>query len=237
MNTKNIDVAAFIDLDFTLYSKFLYQGMFAHHRQTKFKRHTLLLFMAYHFPIWQLSKIGMISKEFLYNEHASNLAWLVKGVSVERADLIWTWVLENEIIPHLRPEMISVIKEHQIQGHRIILSSGSFTPMLDKVVDYLGIEAAISTPLEVKKGKYTGKIISPLNIGDGKVIRLNQFMAGPGKEIDLKKSYFYTDSIMDLPMMKLFGYPVAVYPDQDLAETARVQGWQIIGLEHVFGNE
>jgi HAD superfamily hydrolase (TIGR01490 family) len=179
----------------------------------------------------------LISKKYLYNEHASNLAWLVKGVSVERGDSIWDWVLENEIIPHLRPEMEAVIEEHKIQGHRIILSSGSFTPMLDKVVNYLGIEGAISTPLEVKNGKYTGNIISPLNIGDGKVKRLNDFLAGPGKDIDLNRSYIYTDSIMDLPVMKLFGYPVAVYPDEDLAEMARLEGWQIIGVEHRFGTE
>ena len=83
MITNINDVAAFIDMDFTLYKKYLYQGLFAHHRKTKFRRHTLALFVAYHFPIWQLSKIGLISKEFLYNEHASNLAWLIRGVTLE----------------------------------------------------------------------------------------------------------------------------------------------------------
>ncbi len=117
------------------------------------------------------------------------------------------------------------------------MSSGSFTPILDKVVAYLGIEGAIATPLAVKNGRYTGKIVPPLNIGNGKVERLNQFLAGPGKEIDLKKSYFYTDSVMDLPVMKLFGNPVAVYPDEFLAETAKSKDWQIIGPEHRFGTE
>jgi HAD superfamily hydrolase (TIGR01490 family) len=237
MPTYKSNTAAFIDMDFTLYTKYLYEGLFAHHRQNKFRRHTLALFVAYHFPIWQLSKIGLISKEYLYNEHATNLAWLVRGVSVERADSIWDWVLENEIVPHIRPEMVSVIEEHKIQGHRIILNSGSFTPILDKVVAYLGIEDAIATPLTVKNGRYTGKIIPPLNIGNGKVERLNRFLTGPGKEIDLTKSYFYTDSVMDLPVLKLFGNPVAVYPDEYLAKTAKAQNWQIIGQEHRFGNE
>lgn len=235
MNATKSNIAAFIDMDFTLYKKYLYQGLFAHHKQKGFRLHSLVLFIAYHFPIWQLMKLGLVSKNFLYNQHAANLAWLVRGVSEERGDIIWDWVLENEIIPHLRPEMMSIIEDHKQKGHRIILNSGSFTPILDKVVAYLGIESAIATPLAVKKGKYTGGIISPLNIGEGKVERLNQFLKGPGKQIDLALSYFYTDSIMDLPVMEMFGNPVAVYPDESLAEVAKSQKWQIIGIEHRFG--
>ena len=232
MDKKKSNIAAFIDMDFTLYTKFLYEGLFAHHRRNKFRRHTLLLFMAYHFPIWQLSKIGLIPKKFLYHQHATNLAWLVQGVSVERADLIWDWVLENEIVPYFRPEIISAIEHHKIQGHRIILNSGSFTPILDKVVAYLEVEGAIATPLAIKYERYTGKIIPPLNIGEGKVERLARYLKADGKGIDLEQSYFYTDSVMDLPVMELFGIPIAVYPDQDLAEIAKTRSWKIIGNEH-----
>ena len=235
MNALESNIAAFIDMDFTLYKKYLYQGLFAHHNQTKFRRSSLAFFIAYHFPIWQLMKLGLVSKEYLYSQHSRNLAWLVRGVSVERADTIWDWVLENEIIPYLRPEMVVAIDDHKRQGHRIILSSGSFSPLLDKVVTYLEIESAIATPLEENNGRYTGRIIPPLNVGEGKVERLHQFLEGPGKGIDLAKSYFYNDSFVDLPVMGMFGYPVAVYPDEFLAEMAKSQGWQIIGIEHRFG--
>jgi HAD superfamily hydrolase (TIGR01490 family) len=162
------------------------------------------------------------------------LSWLVKDVSVDRADSIWDWVLENGIIPYLRPEIVSAIDDHKRQGQRIILSSGSFTPILDKVVAYLGIEGAIATPLAVENGQYTGKIVPPLNIGQGKLERLNQFLEGSGIGIDLAKSYFYTDSFVDAPVMELFGNPVAVYPDEFLAEKAKSLDWQIIGTEQQF---
>lgn len=235
MNAIKSNIAAFVDMDYTLYKKYLYQGLFAHHKHNKFRLHSLAFFVAYHFPIWQLTKLGLVSKEYLFHQHAANLAWLVKGVSIERADSIWEWVLENEIVPHFRSEIVSAIEEHKIQGHRIILNSGSFTPILKKVVAYLGIEGAIATPLAVKNGKFTGRIVPPLNIGQGKVERLNQFLEGPGKGIDLARSYFYTDSVLDAPVMKLFGNPVAVYPDEFLAEMAKSLDWQIIGTEHRFG--
>lgn len=233
-NSQSI-IAAFIDMDFTLYKKYLYQGLFAHHIQNKFRRGSLVFFFAYHFPIWLLTKLGLVPKEYLYRTHAANLAWLVKGVSVDRADAIWDWVLENEIAPYLRPEMVAAIEDHKRHGHRIILSSGSFTPILDKVVTYLGIERAIATPLAVENGKYTGRIVPPLNVGQGKLERLNLFLDGPGKEINLEKSYFYTDSIVDAPVMELFGNPVAVYPDEFLAKMAKSLNWHIIGTEHHFG--
>ena len=89
---------------------------------------------------------------------------------------MWEWVIENEITPHLRPEMLAIIEEHKGKGHRIILISGSFAPLLDKLVIRLGVETAIATPLEAKDGRYTGRIVPPLNIGKGKVERLRDFL-------------------------------------------------------------
>jgi HAD superfamily hydrolase (TIGR01490 family) len=228
MVAQNSDIAAFIDMDFTLYKKFLYQALFAHHKRNSFNRRSVYFFMAYHFPLWMLVKARLLSRDFFYRHNATNLAWLVKGVSLERADRIWDWVLENEIIPHLRPEMMAVIEDHKRQGHRIILNSGSFTPILDKVVAYLDVELAIATPLVVKNGRYTGKIVPPINVGEGKVERLKKFLESEGSRIDLGKSYFYTDSVVDASVMALFGNPIAVYPDSQLEELAIERGWKVI---------
>ena len=69
-------------------------------------------------------------------------------------------------------------------------------------------------------------------MGQGKVDRINEFLNGTGAGIDLKLSYFYSDSIMDLPVMELVGNPVAVYPDEILAEKAKSLNWPIIGKIH-----
>jgi phosphoserine phosphatase len=93
----------------------------------------------------------------------------------------------------------------------------------------VGIDGAIATPLEVNDGHYTGKILPPLNIGRGKVERLKRFLDRPEEDIDLGKSYFYTDSNVDAPVMEMFGYPVVVYPDHELASLAVARGWKVIG--------
>ncbi len=227
--TYKNDIAAFVDLDGTLCEIYLWQALFRHHRQLRFKRAALYAFIAFHTPLWLLYKARLLSRAFFYQTHAANLAWLVGGVTVERARDIWEWVLENETLPHLRPEMRSAIEEHKSQGHRVILLSGSFTPLLDALVARLGVERAIATPLAVKNGRYTGRIVPPLNMGRGKVERLERFLDGAGRGIDLSTSFFYTDSIVDAPVLEMFGHPVAVHPDPELANLAAARGWSVLG--------
>jgi HAD superfamily hydrolase (TIGR01490 family) len=222
------DTAVFIDLDGTLCDQYLWQALFAHHIKNHFKRAMMYAFIAFHTPIWLLYESHLISQDFFYRLHGTNLAWLIRGVSIERSEEIWDWVIENQIIPHLRPEMLAAIEDHQNQTHRVILISGSFAPLLNELTLRLGFEGAIATPLVVKDGHYTGNILPPLNIGQGKVKRLKQFLNGAGKGIDLTKSYFYTDSIVDAPVMEMFGNPVAVYPDSELRRLAAVHGWTVI---------
>jgi HAD superfamily hydrolase (TIGR01490 family) len=142
---------------------------------------------------------------------------------------IWDWIIEHEILPNLRPEMVRVIDWHKSEGHRIILVSGSFTPLLDWVVWRLEYESAIATPLVEKNCRYTGRIVLPINVGQGKLERLSHFMKGSGEEIKLAESYFYTDSIVDAPVLEIVGHPIAVFPDPEVSEMASVCGWPMIG--------
>jgi HAD superfamily hydrolase (TIGR01490 family) len=232
MISRKNSVAAFIDMDYTLTKIFLYQALFAHHKQHRFKRLAVVRFVAFHFPLWVLVKAGLLSKDYFYRINAANLAWLVKGVPIERADAIWDWVIDHEILPNLRPEVVGAIDKHKSEGHRIILISGSFTPLLENLAQHLEFESAIATPLAEKNGRYTGRIIPPINVGQGKLERLHQFLKGPGKNISLAESYFYTDSIVDAPVLEIVGHPVVVYPDPELARVAAARGWPVIGDRH-----
>jgi HAD superfamily hydrolase (TIGR01490 family) len=222
-------IAAVFDFDGTLYDGILYQGLFRHHREHGFKVGSVIGFMLFHLPFWLLSEVKLFPRELLYRMHGGNLAWVLGGVSVERADAIWEWVIETTILPKLRQEMRDAIKEHRERGHRLIILSGSFQPLLDMIVERLGFEKAIATPLRVKAGRYTGRIDPPPSIGRGKLQRLMEYLGQEGEAIDLDRSYHYADSITDVPAMEIFGNPVAVYPENDLARVAAERGWRVIG--------
>jgi HAD superfamily hydrolase (TIGR01490 family) len=221
--------AAIVDLDGTLFNGYIWQSLTRHHLQKRFKIPTLLIYLIPHLLLLPLFRLGLISADYFYRTWGENMAWLLGGVSVERGEAIWRWLVEEEICPNLRPEVISAVQWHQEAGHHVILLSGTFQPLLETLVEKLDLDGAIGTPLAMRGDAYQGRITKPLNIGDGKMSRIKAYSASQVNPLALQESFFYTDSIVDLPVMEMVGNPVAVYPDAELAGLAASRGWEILG--------
>ena len=101
--------------------------------------------------------------------------------------------------------------------------------------EVLGISSVICTRPEVVDGRFTGRIVEPICHGRGKLYWAQQFCAQEG--IDLAKSYFYTDSIRDLPTLEAVGHPRPVNPDRPLLREARQRGWPVQRFRKVLGGE
>jgi phosphoserine phosphatase len=66
---------------------------------------------------------------------------------------------------------------------------------------------------------------------EGKVTRINDWLKARGQQLgDFSKSYFYSDSHNDLPLMKLVTNPVAVDADPTLTAYAISHEWPQISL-------
>ena len=61
-----------------------------------------------------------------------------------------------------------------------------------------------------------------------KVTRLTRWMAENGHT--LEDSYFYSDSMNDLPLLECVTHPVAVDPDPNLRAEAIKRGWKVMSL-------
>ena len=86
----------------------------------------------------------------------------------------------------------------------------------------------LATEPEQIDGQYTGSITDTPCFKEGKVVRLNRWLA-ENRET-LEGSYFYSDSINDLPLLEGVSFPVAVNPDERLTAVAKEQGWPILDL-------
>ena len=99
---------------------------------------------------------------------------------------------------------------------------------VEPLASHLGIDHTMHTHMEVVDGTFTGRVVQPVCFGEGKIYWLQQLIESQG--LDLAKSWFYTDSITDLPLLDLVGHPVVVNPDPLLHREARRRCWPV----HLF---
>lgn len=151
--------------------------------------------------------------------------WLAGRLEEEVAEHCRDWY-ESEVAAYFFEPMLSKVEEHRRQGHVVALLTGGTRYLNDWIAADLGIEHTLVSRLEVKGGRFTGNPVGPLCYGRGKVAHAEAFAESEG--IDLGASWFYADSIADLPMLERVGTPVAVNPDPRLRVEAKRRGWPII---------
>ena len=227
-------IAALFDLDGTLYTGHIWQDLVRHHRATKRHRGWVAAYVVRNMALYPLYKLGLMDQTTFYGAWSETMGWLLRGWSVDEAQSLFGRLTDEQILPNLRSITLARLAEHQQAGHLVALVSGTFAPWLEVVAHKMGPHGmgalhAIGTPLEVRDGRYTGRILPPLCQGPGKPARACEYFARKGMEVDWAGSYAYADSGTDLPLFHQVGHPVAVYPDKILAGRAQAENWPVIG--------
>ncbi len=225
-------IAAIFDLDGTLYTGHIWKGIWLHHRTHRVNRRWLYFYMGSHVLMWPLWRTGLLSEASGRDLWARNLGWTVRGMSHQEASAAFAWIAEQYVLPLLRPDVIARLVAHQTVEHRVVLVSGTPSPLLAEIGRRLGVEETVGTPLVLRAGRYTGACEPPACQGKNKVVRLEAYLEDRN-QVDWAHSWAYADSHTDLPLLERVGRPVAVYPDEQLAGCARNRGWGIIPEEPV----
>ncbi len=220
--------AAIFDLDGTLFDGHVWMAVAQYHKCRRVNRRWFYTYVAVHMPLWYLHKLGLMSGDRARYLWARNMAWSLRGFDQAQAMAMFKWIADENIIPLLRPEVVQRLRQHQAQGNRVMILSGAFEGLLAVVGERLGVDHVLGTRLVQRNGRYVGRALSPICHGQGKVQRLQAYLAGPGKGIDLQASYAYADSLTDWPLLQMVGHPVAVHPDEELAALVGRRGWPIL---------
>jgi HAD superfamily hydrolase (TIGR01490 family) len=221
-------IAALFDCDGTLYSAQFGRGLMKNASEHGRKRAIWAYYASVFFP-YLLGKTRLFPHERSHRTIISQLAKLIRGLSVQDGNTVFEWNNQEYLLPTQRPEVIACLREHQVQGHAVVLVSAAFIPALVHLSKTLNVTGIVGTQLEVLNGKYTGRIVPPVMTGCDKYDFTHEFFSSRGVEVDWDASYAYADSITDLGLLELVGRPVAVYPDQKLHIHAQKEGWEIIG--------
>jgi len=94
-----------------------------------------------------------------------------------------------------------------------------------------GIPHLVATIPAQEGGAFTGKPRGLPAFKAGKIERVDNWLESLGLHLgSFDRSWFYSDSHNDLPLMQRVSNPVAVDPDDTLRTHARTQGWPVISL-------
>ncbi|HEX9694889.1 MAG TPA: HAD-IB family hydrolase [Actinomycetota bacterium] len=150
---------------------------------------------------------------------------LTKGWEAEKIRQISRETLTELIEPIIYAEALHMIQMHRNSGRRVYLVSSSGDEIVRPLADYLGVPYAIGSKAEIVDGRYTGELTFYCQ-GEGKRTAIMEEAERHG--IDLSRSYAYSDSATDIPMLETVGHPVAVNPDKELRKIATERGWEIL---------
>jgi HAD superfamily hydrolase (TIGR01490 family) len=126
----------------------------------------------------------------------------------------------------------ALVRRHQEAGDTVIIVTATNGFVTRPIAQAFGVEHLIAIDLETDaRGEYTGAIAGVPSFREGKVARVEQWLADRGlRWPDLAHSTFYSDSMNDLPLLEKVHEPVATNPDQRLANLAQQRGWRILNL-------
>lgn len=211
-------IAAFFDLDRTLIKGFSAKEFF----QARFLSGKMT-------PNEIVAQFAGVMVYALGNGNFAGLAALgakgVKGVKeqvfIEVGEEVYLKHLASEIYPESR----ALVAAHLAKGHTVAIVSAATPYQVNPIARDLGIEEVMCTRMEVQDGAFTGRIIEPACWGEGKAYAAQQFTEK--HQIDLSKSYFYTDSAEDLPLLEMVGHPRPMNPDIKLSGMAYQREWPI----------
>lgn len=123
------------------------------------------------------------------------------------------------------PKGLEALDAHRRDGHVVAILSSSTPYVTEPLARHLGIEHVLCTRLTTRDGVFDGTHVKPACYGPGKVHWAEAFARDHG--VDLSRSFFYTDSYSDLPMLERVGVQRVVNPDTRLARHARKVGWTV----------
>lgn len=137
--------------------------------------------------------------------------------------------MQKHILPIITQKARDLVESHKEDARVIITATNSFVTW--PIAREFGIENLIATEPEEVNGEFTGKVTGVPSFREGKVERLKAWMADHGLDWNaIEETWFYSDSLNDLPLLSIVSHPVAVDPDETLKEHALSRDWRVISL-------
>jgi HAD superfamily hydrolase (TIGR01490 family) len=147
----------------------------------------------------------------------------------------WRSRFEREIAAQLPDDaMRARVAHHLGRGDLCAVVTATERLVAEPFARAFGIDHLVATEGVLVDGRPTGEIKGLPCFREHKLTRVQQWLAGlsaaPNSIDDFDDSFFYSDSINDLPLLEAVTHPVAMRPDERLLSHAHEQGWEVIDV-------
>jgi HAD superfamily hydrolase (TIGR01490 family) len=143
--------------------------------------------------------------------------------------------MQQVVLPGIRPQALQLVRGHQAAGDTVVIITATNEFVTRPIAQAFGVAELLAIELERDDkpggtGWYTGEIRGVPSFREGKVTRMEQWLAARGLDWDGVHSTFYSDSINDVPLLEKADVAVATNPDERLRALAHERQWRILDL-------
>ncbi|MBA56309.1 MAG: HAD-IB family hydrolase [Pseudomonadales bacterium] len=148
--------------------------------------------------------------------------------SLEQLGALHEQFMAEYVTPMRLQKADALLAEHRARGDYLLIITATNGFITRPIAQALGVDDILATDPEIVNNRYTGGITGTPCYQEGKVARLQQWLAQTDHNLD--NSWFYSDSINDLPLLEVVTNPVVVDGDERLCREAQQRGWPCISL-------
>ena len=139
--------------------------------------------------------------------------------------------MQQVVLPELHPDALALVRSHQAAGDQVVIVTATNEFVTRPIAQAFGVSELIAVTLaRGADGWITGEIEGVPSAREGKVTRVEQWLAARGQAWGTVHITFYSDSINDLSLLERVNEPVATNPDERLRAIASARGWRILDL-------
>ena len=140
--------------------------------------------------------------------------------------------MDQVILPAIHPQAVELVEKHRMQGDLLAIVTATNEFVTRPIADAFGVAELLAVRLvRDTQGRVTGDIDGIPSFREGKIARVEQWLAGRGLRLgDFDRVSFYSDSPNDLPLLERANDPVATNPSPALETVALERGWRILRL-------
>jgi HAD superfamily hydrolase (TIGR01490 family) len=135
------------------------------------------------------------------------------------------------IRPSISLAAVRLVQDHLHAGDLCAVVTATNHFVTAPIARAFGVPHLIATVPEYVAGRYTGRIAGTPSFKEGKVVRVHEWLGDMGLGLaDFSETFFYSDSINDVPLLDAVSRPVATNPSPALRDIAQTRGWQVLEL-------